>query len=111
MKPGVVFAGLLLAAGAAAAAPLRPTPPANPDARPPPVTEPPAVDVSRRFPTLDAYLAWLQTQSHLDRAWYREVRPGFYELQPGNLLRPAGDEGRQRLFTREELEKKFGFAK
>lgn len=108
VKPAVAFAALALAAGVAAAAPLRPTPPASLDEKPPPLPQPPAVDVSRRFPSLDAYLAWLQSQAHLDRAWYREVRPGLYELQPGNLRRPDGD-GRRRLFTREELEKKFGF--
>jgi hypothetical protein len=65
--------------------------------------------INQRFPNLDAYLAYLEKGSHMDKAWYREVRPGVYELQTGNLRRL--DEGqRQRVFTREELERKFGFA-
>jgi hypothetical protein len=64
--------------------------------------------INQRFPNLDAYLAYLEKRSHMDGPWYRRVRPGVYELQTGNLRRL--DEGpRQRLFTREELERKFGF--
>jgi hypothetical protein len=64
---------------------------------------------SRRFANLDAYLAYLEKRSHLDGAWYRQVQPGLYELQAGNLRRPGGGGGK-RVFTREELEKKFGFS-
>jgi hypothetical protein len=66
--------------------------------------------ISRRFPNLDAYLAFLEKRSHLDGAWYRQVRPGVYELQTGNLRLSDGAK-RQRIFTREELEKKFGFSR
>jgi hypothetical protein len=60
----------------------------------------------RSFLTLDEYLAFRRKGGALDLPWYREVRPGLYQLETGNL-RPAGPE---RLFTREELERKFGFA-
>ena len=66
--------------------------------------------INRRFRDLDAYLAYLEKQSHIDGAWYRQVRPGVYELQTGNLRLPDGAP-RRRIFTREELEKKFGFAR
>ena len=66
--------------------------------------------INQRFANLDAYLAHLQKRSHVDGAWYREIRPGVYELQTGNLRLTDGVK-RQRIFTREELEKKFGFAK
>lgn len=65
---------------------------------------------NERFPNLDAYLAYLEKRSHMDGPWYREVRPGVYELQTGNLKLPDGG-GPKRTFTREELEKKFGFSR
>ena len=61
----------------------------------------------RSFGTLDEYLAFRRKGGALDLPWYSEVRPGLYRLETGNL-RPAGSE---RLFTREELERKFGFAR
>jgi hypothetical protein len=70
--------------------------------------------ISERFADLDAYLAFLEKRSHLDGAWYRQVEPGVYELQGGNLRRPrVGSEGEaaRRRFTREELARKFGFAR
>ena len=68
------------------------------------------IGISQRFPNLDAYLAYLEKRSHLDGSWYREVRPGIYELQTGNLRLPDGGKGK-RMFTREELEEKFGFSR
>lgn len=67
--------------------------------------------ISKRFRNLDDYLAYLeQTQGPVDGPWYKEVSPGMYELQTGNLhLDVPGDE--KRLFTRKELEQKFGFSK
>jgi hypothetical protein len=67
--------------------------------------------ISKRFGTLDEYLAFLErTQGPVDGPWYKEIRPGMYELQTGNLkLDTPGEE--KRIFTRDELEKKFGFAK
>lgn len=67
--------------------------------------------ISKRFKTLDEYLAYLElTQGPIDGPWYKEVGPGVYELQTGNLKldTPSGE---KRTFTREELKKKFGFAK
>jgi hypothetical protein len=95
----------LMPAPAAGAAPLKPAPP-------PPLPAGETVTdsrlpVSARFADLDAYLAYLRKRSHVDGAWYREVRPGVFELQTGNLRLP-GDKAR-RTFTREELERKFGF--
>jgi len=65
--------------------------------------------ISRRFADLDAYLAYLRRQAAIDRAWYREIRPGVYELQAGGNLRLDGGGKTQRVFTRDELERKFGF--
>lgn len=69
-----------------------------------------SLPISRRFKTLDAYLAYLeQYEAPIDKPWYKQVRPGVYELQTGNL-RVLGAEGEEkRTFTREELERKFGF--
>lgn len=61
----------------------------------------------RSFRSLDEYLAWLREHAApVDRPWYREVWPGLYQLQTGNLRRPGRP---ARLFTRAELERKFGF--
>jgi hypothetical protein len=66
--------------------------------------------INQRFHSLDEYLAWLkQTEAPVDGAWYKQIRPGVYELQTGNL-RILGTDGEQKkTFTREELERKFGF--
>ena len=67
--------------------------------------------IHRRFASLDAYLLDLErTHGPIDRPWYKEVSPGVYHLQTGNLrLDPPGED--KRVFTRKELEQKFGFAK
>jgi hypothetical protein len=65
--------------------------------------------ISRRFADLDAYLAYLRRRSAIDGAWYREIRPGVYELQTGGNLRLDGGQKARRVFTRDELERKFGF--
>jgi hypothetical protein len=69
--------------------------------------------VNERFRTLDEYLAYLErTQGPVDGPWYKQVSPGMYELQSGNLhLDVPGGAEKKRLFTRQELEKKFGFSK
>ena len=66
--------------------------------------------INEQFRTLDDYLRYLERQSHMDGKWYKEVRPGIYALQAGNLHldTPSGE---QRVYTREELERKFGFRK
>ena len=68
--------------------------------------------IKQRFRNLDEYLAYLEKHhAPMDRPWYRQVRPGVYQLQTGNLrlLEEDGSE-QQRTFTREELERKFGFS-
>jgi hypothetical protein len=67
--------------------------------------------INQRFHSLDDYLAFLEkTQAPIDKPWYRQIRPGVYELQTGDF-RPLGAEAPKRTFTREELEKKFGFSR
>ena len=67
--------------------------------------------INERFRTLDDYLAWLKdTQAPIDKAWYKEIRPGVYELQTGGNLHLDVPQAEQRVFTRQELEQKFGFA-
>jgi len=75
-----------------------------------PVTDT-SVPINQRFRNLDEYLAYLeQTQGPVDGPWYKQVSPGMYQLQTGNLhLDVPGDE--KRSFTRQELEQKFGFSK
>jgi hypothetical protein len=69
--------------------------------------------ISARFRSLDQYLAHLErTQGPVDGPWYKEISPGMYELQTGNLkLDGPGGADQKRIFTRRELEKKFGFSK
>ena len=60
----------------------------------------------RSFATLDAYLAHLRAYAAtIDRPWYREVQPNLFRLERGNLrtLTPPP------TFTRDQLERKFGF--
>lgn len=67
--------------------------------------------LNQRFKSLEEYLAHLErTQGPVDGPWYKEIRPGVYELQTGNLHLDTPS-SQQRVFTREELAKKFGFAK
>ena len=65
----------------------------------------------KRFATLDEYLEHLRCHAGpIDKPWYREVRPGVYVLQTGNL-RVLGGNAPKSTFTREQLERKFGFRK
>ena len=67
--------------------------------------------ISERFESLDAYLLHLQqANAPIDKPYYREIRPGVYQLQTTNL-RQLGGNPEPQLFTREELERKFGFRK
>ena len=61
-----------------------------------------------RFPTLDAYLAFLEKRAQLGGSWYRQVQPGLYRRETGGLKREGG-EARDRLYTREELAWMFGY--
>ena len=72
------------------------------------------VPINRQFRSLDEYLAHLElTEGPVDRPWYKQVSPGIYELQTGNL-RVLGNDGEEaqikQRFTREELKRKFGFS-
>lgn len=72
-------------------------------ARKPAATRPPD---ARGFRTLDEYLAHLRDRAApIDRPWYREVRPGLYRLETGNLRSGAAP----RYFTRKQLADRFGF--
>lgn len=59
----------------------------------------------RSFSSLDDYLAFRKTRGAYDVPWYREVRPGVYELV---TRRPPGTQ--PQTFTRAQLAEKFGFA-
>lgn len=59
----------------------------------------------RTFSTLDAYLAHLKAQSAIDLPWWREISPGVYEH-----VRHMPGAARE-IATREELMKRFGFAR
>jgi len=68
--------------------------------------------VNQRFRNLDEYLAWLQQHAApADRPWYKEVSSGVYELQTAGNLHLDVPSNEKRTFTREELERKFGFRK
>ena len=58
----------------------------------------------RAFRSLDDYLAFLRERGRYDVPWYREIRPGVFEL-----VSRRGPGGQVRTFEREELERKFGF--
>lgn len=60
----------------------------------------------RSFTSLDEYLAFLRKRGAYDVLWYREIRPGVYELV---TRRAPGRE--PQTFTREELERRFGFTR
>ncbi len=66
----------------------------------------PSKPSTRRLRTLDEYLAYLAKGAAMDKAWYRQIRPGIYRLETGNYRGPPLG---QRIFTRQELLKKFGF--
>lgn len=66
----------------------------------------------RTFATLDEYLAHLRRNAGtIDMPWYREIRPGVYELVSSDrrLRMEQEPEPEQRVFTREELMRRFGF--
>lgn len=70
-----------------------------------------SIPINQRFATLDEYLAYLEKMNGpIDKPWYRQIRPGVYELQTGNY-QPLGGDDQKRVFTREELKQKFGFSK
>lgn len=58
----------------------------------------------RAFASLDEYLSYLEARGAYDVPWYREVRPGEYELV--SRLPPGAA---PRTYSREELARRFGF--
>jgi thermostable 8-oxoguanine DNA glycosylase len=71
-----------------------------------------SLPINQRFRNLDEYLAWLRKYAAaVDRPWYKEIRPGVYELQAAGNLHLDVPNNEKRVFTRAELEKKFGFSK
>lgn len=71
--------------------------------------------VSKKFATLDDYLAWLRdTHAPVDGPYYEEVSPGSYKLRTGNLriLPTDGAEApTEQTFSRAQLLKQFGFSR
>lgn len=62
----------------------------------------------RVFRSLDEYLTYLREKgAPIDKPWYREIGPGAYVLQRGNMRRLNPPE----TFTRAELMRKFGFVR
>lgn len=59
----------------------------------------------KTFRTLDEYLVHLEAQGAIDLPWWREVRPGVYERVTNMPDRP------REVATREELMRRFGFAR
>jgi hypothetical protein len=61
----------------------------------------------RSFATLDDYLEHLRLHAGpVDQPWYREIRPGVFELV--TTMRPAPA---PRTFTREQLMREYGFSR
>ena len=58
----------------------------------------------RSFASLDEYLAFLETRGAYDVPWYREIRPGVYEL-----VSRRGPGAEPKIYTRYELAQRFGF--
>lgn len=58
----------------------------------------------RTFTSLDDYLEYRKSRGPSDVPWYRQVKPGTYEL-----VSRRGPGAERKLYTREELARKFGF--
>ena len=74
-------------------------------------SQPPAVAnlpfaQGRSFRSLDEYLEFRKARGAHDVPWYREIRPGLYEL-----VSRRGPGAEPQTYTREELARKFGFQK
>jgi hypothetical protein len=69
--------------------------------------------MGRRFDTLDEYILHLQQRARpIGLPWYKQIRPDVYELQIGNIRKlEEVDTAQERVSTRDELERKFGFSK
>lgn len=58
----------------------------------------------RSFASLDEYLDFLETRGAYGVPWYRQIRPGVYEL-----VSRRGPGAEPQTFSREELAREFGF--
>jgi hypothetical protein len=58
----------------------------------------------RTFTSLDDYLEFRRSRGTSDVPWYREIKPGTYEL-----ISRRGPGAERKFYTREELARKFGF--
>jgi hypothetical protein len=59
----------------------------------------------RTFKTLDDYLSFRKALGATGRSFYEEISPGTYRLVAGRRLPGAVD----KIYTRDDLLKKFGF--
>ena len=59
----------------------------------------------RSFASLDEYLEFRKKRGAYDVLWYREIKPGVYEL-----VSRRGAGAQPRIYTRPELARMFGFA-
>ena len=64
----------------------------------------------RRFDTLDEYLKHLEQYGAVGLPYYREVRPGLYELVSNYRALDQG-QPEPRLYSRRELMRMFGFTR
>ena len=58
----------------------------------------------RSFASLDEYLEFRKKRGAYDVPWYREIRPGLYEL-----VSRRGPGAQPKIYTRAELARMFGF--
>jgi hypothetical protein len=63
----------------------------------------------KSFRSLDEYLAHRERLGACDVPYYEEIGPGLYRLEGYHLPPPQEAPGRRPTFTREELEREFGF--
>jgi len=70
-----------------------------------PVTNLPFAN-GRTFGTLDEYLAYRRELGAMDKPFYREIKPGLYELETGRGPKAKPPQ----RYTRGELLELFGFA-
>lgn len=91
----------------AGCAPAATTPDAEPGEASQAVTDLPYAQ-GRAFDNLDDYLAHLKRRGAADVPFYEKAGPDLYRLVTGR--RPPWEGRDERLFTRAELEEKYGFS-
>ncbi len=58
----------------------------------------------RSFASLDEYLQFREQRGAYDVPWYKQIRPGVYQL-----ISRLGPGAEPQIYSREELARKFGF--